>query len=179
MHPPKPCPSSAGLGQWPSHLPPKPNNVGGVSTDRLTVRAGDRSAGGRRPGAWAQLPGVNPRLRLRLGWGSPMVGEVLRAAFATEPRAAAPGELRHHLVADLIFGSEQCAVPGPGRGEGRALYPRAEAPACWQVTVPPGWCSGPLSDAWIQSRCLPTSTTSPRVSFFCAYGDRAMGWKQT
>ena len=34
---------------------------------RLTVRARDGSAGRRGPGAWAQLPRGNLRLRLQLG----------------------------------------------------------------------------------------------------------------
>lgn len=52
-----------------------------------------------------------------------MVGEVLGAAFSSEARAAPPGEVRHCLVADLVSGSEHCAVPGPDRGRGRCPVP--------------------------------------------------------
>lgn len=44
-----------------------------------------------------------------------MIREVLGAAFSSEARAAAPGEICHCLVANLVFGSEHRAVPEPGR----------------------------------------------------------------
>lgn len=90
---------------------------------RLTVGAGERSARRRGPGAWAQLPGGNLGLMFWLGRDGPMVREVLRAALSSEPGAATPGELRHGLVADLVFGSEHRAVPGPGMGRGQGPVP--------------------------------------------------------
>lgn len=71
-----------------------------------------------------------------------MVREVLGAALSSEARTAPPGEVRHCLVADLVSGSEHCAVPGwdGGGGEGVALYLWPEAPASqhkiWIISPP-------------------------------------------
>ena len=90
---------------------------------RLTVGARGCSARRKGPGAWAHLPRGNLGLRLRLRWGGRMVREMLGAAFSSEAGAATPGEVRHCLVAHLVFGSEHCAVPGPGAGRGQGSVP--------------------------------------------------------
>lgn len=74
--------------------------------DRLTTGAWGLSAVRRRPGTWAQLPQGNLRLWLLVLWGGSVVCEVFRAAFPSKTRAAAPGQVCHNLVANLVSGSE-------------------------------------------------------------------------
>lgn len=103
--------------------------------DRLTTGVRGLSAVRRRPGTWAQLPQGNLRLWLLVWWGGSVVCEVFWAAFPSKTRAAAPGQVCHSLVTDLISGSEHCAVPGSVRSREqsctrglRLLSPDAGAP---------------------------------------------------
>lgn len=60
-----------------------------------------------------------PRRHFRagmLGQEARLVGRAVVAPFSQEARAAPPGQLGHCLVANLVFGSEEGAVPFQGRG---------------------------------------------------------------
>lgn len=51
-----------------------------------------------------------------LGQEAGLVGGAVVASFSQEARAAPPGQLGHSLVANLVFGSEEGAVPFQERG---------------------------------------------------------------
>lgn len=89
--------------------------------DRLTTGAQGLSAIRRRPGTWAQLSQGNVRLWLLGGWGGSMICQVFWAAFPSKTRAAAPGQVCHSLIANLVSGSEHCAVPGSERTREQAF----------------------------------------------------------
>lgn len=72
---------------------------------------------GRHSGEWEHL-----RLRGHfgtrvLGHQDRLIGGAVVAAFSHEAWAASPGQLSHRLVANLVPGSEEGAVPFQERGE--------------------------------------------------------------
>lgn len=73
---------------------------------------------GRKSGDWKHLlPGRHFRAGM-LGQKARLVGWAVVAPFSHEAWAAPPGQLSHCLVSNLVFGSEEGAVPFQER-EGR------------------------------------------------------------